>query len=459
MNALSLGRCPRRVDFVEVDAPAQPGYARCEIGRHIVFDTHHLESYLFAKSSPMVHDALLVAAAVEFCDRLQVRPAGSWRRDFELLVPVYEIDKWRGPVVLKQLVETLNFLTGDRWDIHFRRRKGSPAVSAQDDFEFPPSRRAVMPFSDGLDSWAVATLEDAKVKGLMRVRLGTAPAPKVPKGKSQPFQHVPYRVGFEGYRAAESSARSRGFKFALIGGIAAYLADVSDIIMPESGQSIIGSELIVSPDVEPDYRSHPRFTDKMESLIQALFGYSVNYLFPRIWSTKGETVRAAIAIDPINDAWTKTRTCWQNQRRVALKGKRASCGICAACLLRRVSLHHAEGGDRSLSPYVWNDLGAPTLESGAHPDFPKWKAAGKAFRKHAVAGTFFLATLAQWDSEHELPIKLAESARFVSDATGICPDACETGMRSLVRQHTVEWGAFLDTLGPHSFIANWARLL
>lgn len=446
------------VDVVEPGGRSKSGFSRCEIGKHLTFNTSGLESYLFAKPDPLVHDALLVAAAVEFCDHLRERSTVVWQRDFCLQLPVYEIDKWRDTSLSRLLTDALDFLTGDRWDIHFRHRKIAPTPARQGQLELPPHRRCVMPFSDGLDSWSVAKLEDAKGKGLMRVRLGTARPPKLRQGLLPPFHHVPYRVKFDGYRPAESSARARGFKFALISGVAAYLADVTDVIVPESGQGIFGSELIVNALVHPDYRTHPRFTEKMEVLIGALFGHSVHYRFPRIWSTKGETVREALAIDPADPTWALTRTCWQNSRHAFRDGDRLPCGICTACLLRRMSVLHAGVTEGSPSPYVWGDLTASMIEAGAHPGFPKDKANGHAFRKHAFAGTQFLAKFATWDVASELPEKLAQSAFFVSEATGIPFDTCKIGLRSLVRQHAIEWRDFLDTLGPTSFIANWAQL-
>lgn len=40
-----------------------------------------------------------------------------------------------------------------------------------------------------------------------------------------------------------------------------------------------------------DFRNHPAFTFLMEKFVDALFGHRLRYNFPRLWMTKGETLR------------------------------------------------------------------------------------------------------------------------------------------------------------------------
>jgi hypothetical protein len=102
---------------------------------------------------------------------------------------------------------------------------------------------AVIPYSDGMDSRCVAGLLDRTLgEGLIRVRLGSRISDaKALKQQKQPFTSIPYRVR-SGQR--ESSARSRGFKFALISGLAAYLTKARRVLVPESGQGALGPALI-----------------------------------------------------------------------------------------------------------------------------------------------------------------------------------------------------------------------
>ena len=111
----------------------------------------------------------------------------------------------------------------------------------------------------------------------------------------------------------------------------------------------------------------------MERFLKALLGYQVRYEFPRLWHTKGETL--ARFINECEDgamAWAKTRSCWQQNRQISVNGKARQCGICAACMLRRLTVH-AAGQVEEANTYVWEDLRADTFEAGVSPDFARKK--------------------------------------------------------------------------------------
>ena len=57
-----------QVDVVEPGSRARKDWMRCEIGTNLEFKTAKMESYFFAQWQPVLYDALLVAAAVEFCE-------------------------------------------------------------------------------------------------------------------------------------------------------------------------------------------------------------------------------------------------------------------------------------------------------------------------------------------------------------------------------------------------------
>ena len=66
------------IDTVEAGSCARRGVLRCDIGENIEFSTTRLELYFFAEWEPVLYDALLVAAAVEFADRTQRRSSLNW---------------------------------------------------------------------------------------------------------------------------------------------------------------------------------------------------------------------------------------------------------------------------------------------------------------------------------------------------------------------------------------------
>src|SRR5260221_8576537 len=145
-----------RLQVVERSEKSAPDWINCEIGKNLEFKTTALASYFFADWEPIVFDAFLLAAAVEYCDKAQRRPALSWGREFHLQLPVHNPKHWSSASVSDALHEALQFLTGDRWNITFTKRKKPLDPPQQGLFNLPMGIQAVMPFSDGLDSRAIS---------------------------------------------------------------------------------------------------------------------------------------------------------------------------------------------------------------------------------------------------------------------------------------------------------------
>jgi 7-cyano-7-deazaguanine synthase in queuosine biosynthesis len=427
---------------------------RCEIDTNVAFSTASLESYFFAGWEAVAYDALLLAAAVEFADRTQRRPAYRWERDIILRMPVHDVTRWQDKRVDSALRDALSFVTGDCWHIEFYPRRRPATPSRQGLLNLPSGVEAVIPFSNGLDSRAVAGLTARGIgTRLVRIRLGsTRPDGDALTRERQPFTAIPFNVTPATDSFVESSARSRGFKFALISGIAAYLAKAGNVIVPESGQGALGPALVTVGQAYEDYRSHPLFTGRMERLIEALFGHRVRYLFPQLWNTKAETLRRFV--DECGDgSWSSTWSCWRQTRHVSVDGKRRQCGICAACMLRRMSVHAAGLSERG-DLYVWADLSAPTFDAGAAASY---RAKGKittASREYAIAGALHLDHLAGLDKPmHNRALDLA--AFQLAGALGLERTEARAHLDRLLRRHTTEWEAFLLSLGPRSFVVDW----
>jgi 7-cyano-7-deazaguanine synthase in queuosine biosynthesis len=450
-NAKSLRGPHLRVAVLEQRASSTADVL-CEIGPNIQFSTEKLESYCLSEWEPIIFDALLLAGAVEFCDRIQKRLPLAWGRQFELTIAVHNPDRWNDESVVVPLKDSLDFLTGDRWEIRFRKRRSPITPPRQGHFQIPAGTTAVIPFSDGLDSRAVAGLM-ARHYGdrLIRVRLGSKAFDPPTGSPKLPFTSVPYRVRSEEQRFVETSARSRGFKFAMVSGLAAYLSGASQIIVPESGQGALGPALVPVGHGYEDYRNHPLFTDRMEVLLHGLFGRHIRFEFPRLWNTKGETLAefagASATSSPI-DAWS----CWQQSRQTSVNGRKRQCGICAACMLRRLSVH-AAGLVEATETYVWENLGASSFKEGAASGFSKIT---NAMHEYAIAGTLHhdhLASLADVKADRR-PIK--RSAFLLARSRRISEDLAVARLARLLQQHAAEWRHFVCSLGPKSFIRQWA---
>jgi len=78
----------------------------------------------------------------------------------------------------------------------------------------------------------------------------------------------------------------------MLSGLGAYLARAERIIVPESGQGARGPALVPVGQAYEDYRNHPLFTNRMAVFPSALLGQNSRFEFPRLWYTKGETLKA-----------------------------------------------------------------------------------------------------------------------------------------------------------------------
>lgn len=443
-----------RVEAHEPSVRARGGWVSCKLGENVTFSTDELTWYCFAKWNPVVFDALLVAAVVEFCDRSQRRATHHWAREFHVRIPVHNPRLWSGSKVSGTLHEALAFLTGDRWQIEFVARRNDQPEPMQSTFELPTGSRAVIAFSEGLDSRAVAGLSQSVLGDkLLRVRLGSKAADAgLLASYGQPFASVPYAVRAGARTFNEASARSRGFKFATISALTAYLSKAEQIIVPESGQGALGPALVPVGQTYEDYRNHPAFMDLMEEFFEALLNYRPRFEFPRIWYTKGETLKAFVSECKDAQTWTGTWSCWQSARQVSVNGRKRQCGICAACLLRRQTVH-AAGLTESKDTYVWESLAASSFEQGAAKGFGQVTG---ALREYAIAGTLHLDHLAALRSSPTGSGVIDLCAFQLSQSRGMPEADVKTKLGRMLAQHEHEWRAFVQSLGGQSFIADWA---
>lgn len=438
-----------RVDVCEKDEAPGFGAVSCEIGRDITFKTAGLEAYCLSDWNSLVFDAFVVAAAVDFCDRMAHRPQLGWGRQFEVSIPVHEPEQWKGEVC-RLLIDAVSFLTGDRWQIQFRPRKSNAERTGQTNFVIPDPSSAILPFSEGLDSRMVSALVEQQRK-LVRVRLGAESGKRKRRvARKFPFAEIPYRIRQDQFRFPESSSRARGFKFTMLSGIAAFLSEASDIVISESGQGALGPSLVPVGHVYVDYRNHPRFAEKMAKFLSALFEREIRFLFPRIWHTKGETLREFIA--STNGPWADTRSCWQQPRQVSVGGKWRQCGVCAACMLRRMSVH-AAGQQEPPETYVWEDLSTSFFREGAAEGFEKFSG---ALEQYAIAGALHLEHLAEVADSPLYAATKRKMAMQIAPALGLSPDEASSNLERMLNQHKNEWDSFVESLGADSFVAEFA---
>ena len=458
VRALTATFAPHRVHVVEQGTTARRRWVRCEIGENLQFDMGGLQTYCLGNWDERVYDAFVVAGAVQFCDHTKRRPSATWGRNFILRIPVHDPDHWNSAEVSSPLHDALRLLTCDRWQISFESRKTSALVPHPGNFNLPDDTAVIIPFSDGLDSRAMAGLMKLEhAHNVIRVRLGQQSWRGYENGsQSSHFTSVPYRIGYSKNCSVETSGRSRGFKFAVLSGVAAFLSGARDVVMPESGQGALGPSLVPVGQAYEDYRNHPLFTDLITTFLSALLGHTVRFAYPRLWYTKAETLDEFVAKCPEDGRnWDQTRSCWQGQRQVSVSRKMRQCGICAACMLRRMSVH-AAGLSECKQSYVWEDLTTTRYEDGAAASFENRKPNG-AMYEYAIAGTLHLDHLAGILHSPASQAGLFRQVFLLSRSLGLPEEEIRAKLARLIRKHADEWKKFIESLGPASFVAQWVE--
>lgn len=415
-----------------------------EIGKEIVFDLSILDTYHYDGWKSVHHDLLVVCAAVEFADRRYARSKNQWSRRFLITVPVMELDVWQQPKVQMYLSDMLRHLTGDNWNFSFVETRGTGVVGhRQRSLNFGDSKQFAIAYSDGLDSRCVSGIYD---KGnAVRVRISKS-KDKITPG-DRPFNLIPFEVKL---KSLESGVRSRGFKFAAITAIAGQLSSVSKIIVPESGQGALGPVMLPLHNVYADYRNYPTFFRKMERFIKELLDYEVTYEQPRLWYTKGQTISAFLAQPGItSETILSTRSCWQRRWNVRIDGKLRQCGLCAACLLRRMSLHSVNVEEPD-DTYTFADLMVSRFENGI-PGNNYVRMSEMV--EYGSAGVRHLQQIA--DLAVQPDAALRSYVFEIAQATNSSEQDTFDNLRKLLSKHSEEWRNFVNAQGKSSFIYDW----
>lgn len=420
-----------------------------EIGKEIAFVPDALDTYDYEGWRPIHHDLLVVSAAVEYADRCTARRVKRWSRDFNITVPVIEVAVWLKPEVQASLRAALRHLTGDDWQFRFVPWEGRSVLEGrQRSFPFGTERDFVIAYSDGLDSRCVSQMSG---NGSNAVCVRVTKHRHSLKVGDQPFDQIPFRVSVPSSR--ESSARSRGFKFAAVTAIAAQLTGLSRIVVPESGQGALGPVLLPLHNVYADYRNHPTYFRKMERFIKAVLGHDLCYEQPRLWNTKGETILAyRRATNKAVDELFETRSCWQQRWNTKMDGKLRQCGLCAACLLRRMSMH-AAGIEEPEHTYVIADLTVPSFRDVLSGSENMYQS--RTMAEYGSVGARHLQQLADMADLPDADLKVR--AFEIALATGELQDDVLKNLRNMLQTHAKEWRAFMAAQGQQSFLRSWTQ--
>lgn len=320
----------------------EDGGAALAVSPALAIDQERIARFCLSADTALTQDLIILCGAIWWADRKVTRKrATAWARRLELTVPVFE------PATLTAaapaLARLLRYLTGDEWIIGFEARCDTP-MRVQG-LPFAGARpAAVMPFSDGLDSFAQYLLLRAEHPGaeIWRVRTTT----RNTKKSDERLMRVPLSV--LGIEHPEPSYRTRAFVFLLFAALAASASGANLVVVAENGQGSLAPSLLPFANEWPFRSTHPVFVRRLEEFLRPLLPAPVKFVQPQLWRTKGEVL--VLMAERAGDgalAWAGTQSCSNNHYH---KFRTAGCGFCGGCLLRRVSAH-AAGLDTSGDAY------------------------------------------------------------------------------------------------------------
>lgn len=325
-------------------------------------------------------DLLIVAAHVHAADTRISRAKqsqDSWTREIRLVVPVSDPERWQAAA--RTLTRTLDFLTGDRWTVGFRRRPERFArISMPPTTLFPPPFDAVSLFSGGLDSLIGAI--DLLESGRTPLLISHAGEGATSDAQSTLFDKLKEHYNgssFDRLRvwmafpkglvkdvSSESTTRGRSFLFFALGVFAASGLDSNFVLrVPENG--LIALNVPLDPlrlGSNSTRTTHPFYMSRWNDLLREI-GINGRVENPYWDKTKGEmaaecangTLLKSLVADSLSCS-SPTKGRW---KRHGIE----HCGFCLPCLIRRAALDAAWGPGYDPTIYAVPDLRAHALST------------------------------------------------------------------------------------------------
>ena len=312
------------------------------------------------KVTPVLEDLYVISLCVFAADKRipRNRTPDGWTRGMHLNIPVLEEEKWNS--VKKDLEKALSYLSGDIWELTFRR--STEANRYVDKHKRQPIQNCMLNridsvslFSGGLDSFCgaydllsrdhntifVGFKEYGKLESV-QIDLMNNLNRNFPDVCKMLFTFTAKAYSPIGGQtlSPENTSRSRSFLFicaALC--VAEVVGKNTPVYIPENG--FIGLNLPLTPGRSGSCSTrttHPYFLKMLNSILIKL-DIQHSIINPFAFSTKREMVNQFIGYPGFLENIHKTISCshpcngrWQGRTRPE------NCGYCYPCLIRQSSL-------------------------------------------------------------------------------------------------------------------------
>lgn len=323
--------------------------------------------YFFSKdSSSVAFDFFLIASIVYGIDNLLTRnefSVNGWTREIKVKFLVKNIVNWRASTQI--LTDTLNFLTGDLWDVSFEELNTKPIFLIdkkkekqynKSDYEF------VSLLSGGLDSLVGSIDLLELVKPNKKILLvshfdSNSAGPNKDQTTLKNYLGEKYRNKSDWIQAKiflshqdvhgetikiETSYRSRSILFIALGVyLQSSLKHISNLIIPENGTISLNYPMTPSRSSSLSTRTtHPYLFSKVHELFNTL-NLKSKIENPYSLQTKGEIISHCKNLPILQRIYEYSVSCSKSGRKMYWDNKVGTkhCGVCIPCIYRRSGLH------------------------------------------------------------------------------------------------------------------------
>lgn len=316
-------------------------------------------------------DLLYLSLFVFAVDRIIPRDSAedSWKRDIELHIPVLSYEKWEKES--EKVEAILNFLSGDKWRIIFRKR----TKIKSEEFMYEKYKKlqgekysynTLCMFSGGLDSGigAINLIEEKESideilfishygggKGTKEYQDYLKESLIKKYGISE--KHF-YQNHAKAINAIEDTTRTRSFMFFSHAiAYATAMKNKVELIIPENGLISLNIPLTYTRLGTSSTRTtHPHYIKMLQQLVLDL-GIQVHIINPYQFKTKGEMILECKNRELLQDNIINTMSCSHpDVGRFRGATHAYHCGYCFPCTIRRAAIKKGQLNDTS---EYWDD--------------------------------------------------------------------------------------------------------
>ena len=335
------------------------------------------------KDIPDIVDDLLRVAAIVYSADTRIKRGTdkdvfgeNWARNLNLYIPVRLPDKWNDFTINNHLSKTLNFLTGDKWNLSFTlltEREPTQKFLFKESITPLPKVKTIIPFSGGVDS--LAAVIEAVRNNLSPLLVSHRSSPVIDHRQINlvtllrqnfnkwNFPHISMWVNRKGGpRSSERTQRSRAFLFSSLAAAAAYMLNVDEIRLCDNG--VMSVNLPQSGQTIGTYASrstHPKYLQYGEIFFNLLLGMkSLSVKNTLIFKTRKEVMQL-IHNSKLPQLIQETVSCTRIEGMTSMQ---PHCGVCSQCIDRRFASIGADLEDYDLPEKYEKDVFCESLAEG-----------------------------------------------------------------------------------------------